>query len=236
MPNGVRGVLFDAGNTLVYIDPVRMVEIFRAEGVETDVPSFRSAELTARHTLHARIEEGSTGTEPELWGEYFLRLFSLCGVPEASLDAVSERVRVEHARDHLWTYSLPGTGAVLEALKGQGYRVGVISNADGRMEGALARAGVRSHVEFVIDSGKVGVEKPGAEIFHAGCDAIGLEPAECVYVGDLFPVDYVGAKSAGLGAVLLDPLGVHEDRAETVGALGELEAWLNRDPSLPFSR
>lgn len=222
-----RGVLFDAGNTLVYIDPDRMLEIYRAVGISGDAASFRAAELEARHALHARIEEGHKGTEPEIWREYFVRLFSLTGVPEGRLDEVRERVRLAHEADHLWTYALPGTTDVLARLARSGYRVGVISNADGRMEGALERAGVRPHVEFVIDSGVVGVEKPDARIFHAGCEALGLDPAACVYVGDLLPVDYAGARSAGLGAVLLDPLGMYEASADTVRALTELPAWLD---------
>lgn len=60
MSKGVSGILFDAGNTLVYIDPVRMVKIFRAEGVEVDTEGFRAAELDARRV----IREGAWGREP----------------------------------------------------------------------------------------------------------------------------------------------------------------------------
>ena len=201
-----------------------MVEIYQAEEVEVDMPTFRLAELAARRKLHERIGEGNSGTEPELWHSYFTELYERSGVPERAVEGVSERCRKAHAEEHLWTYALPGTGAALESLKDAGYRIGVISNADGRMERALARAGVRD--EFVIDSGVVGFEKPDAEIFHAGCEAMGMRPAECIYVGDLFPVDYVGATGAGLGAVLLDPLEIHGPRAATVRELSELEAWL----------
>lgn len=226
----MRGLLFDAGNTLVYIDPVRMVEIFRAEGVDTRLESFHGAELTARRRLHERIDQGSKGTEPELWHEYFVALYELNGVTAERARAVTERVREEHRADHLWTYSSPGTGEALESLKSAGYRMGVISNADGRMEGALERAGVRKHLEFVIDSAVVGMEKPDPEIFHAGCDALGMSPDECLYVGDLYPVDYLGAIRAGLSAVLLDPLDIHAERAETVEELGALAAWLASGP------
>lgn len=205
-----------------------MVDIFREEGVAMEVDAFRRVEVCARRVLHQRIAEGSNGTEPDVWWEYFHDLFRRSGIPDPAIDAVSHRVREAHAREHLWTYALPETAGVLEGLKGAGYRVGVVSNADGRMETALNRAGVRSHVEFVIDSAVVGVEKPRAEIFHAGCDALGMAPASCVYVGDLFPVDYVGATEAGLAAVLLDPLGLHDARAETVRTLAGLEAWLER--------
>jgi putative hydrolase of the HAD superfamily len=203
-----------------------MVEIFRAEGVEVDMPTFRRAELAARRKLHERIDEGNSGTEPELWQDYFAELYDRSGVPERTVAGVSDRSRKAHAEEHLWTYALPETGGALESLKAAGYRLGVISNADGRMDGALVRAGVRKHFEFVIDSGVIGVEKPDAEIFHAGCEAMDLRPAECLYVGDLFPVDYLGATAAGLGAVLLDPLEIHGTRAVTVKELREVEGWL----------
>jgi putative hydrolase of the HAD superfamily len=203
-----------------------MIDIYRAEGVGIDVEAFLRCELEARRVLHEHVDEGHNGTEPELWRDYFLALFERSGVPAQAVDAVSERVRAEHAREHLWTYAHPWTGDALASLAAAGYRVGVISNADGRMEGALERAGVRAHVEFVLDSGRVGVEKPDAAIFLAGCEAIGAEPEACVYVGDLYPVDYVGAVAAGLRAVLLDPLEIHAGRAAIVRDLRDLEGWL----------
>ena len=203
-----------------------MVDILRAEGIEIEVDVFRRTELNARRILHDRIEEGSKGTEPGLWGQYFMTLFTDCGVHEDRTAAVGERVRHEHQSDHLWTFSLPHTSEVIRQLGEGGYRVGVISNADGRMEGALEAAGVREHMEFVIDSELVGVQKPDPRIFEAGCSSLDLPPEACVYVGDLYPVDYVGARAAGLQAVLLDPLGLHTEWADTVADLGELPKWL----------
>jgi len=203
-----------------------MVEIYRAEGVETDARTFQEVELQARLVLHDRVEEGNTGTEPELWQEYFVALFTGCGVPPSGLERVSERVREAHAESHLWTHTAPRTAEVMMQLAKAGYRIGVISNADGRMEGALERAGVRPYIEFVIDSATVGVEKPAPEIFRAGCEALDMPPDSCLYVGDLYPVDYLGATAAGLEAVLLDPLGVHSARASTVSDLEALPAWL----------
>lgn len=227
MSKGVRGILFDAGNTLVYIDPVRMVKIFRAEGVEVDTEGFRAAELDARRVIHECAGAGSRGTEPELWLAYFVDLFKRNGASGRTADRIGRRVRREHAADHLWTHALPGTAEVLESLKTAGYRIAVISNADGRMEGALETAGVRGHFEFVIDSAVIGIEKPQPEIFHAGCDALGLAAHECLYVGDLYEVDYVGATAAGLHALLIDPLGFHGQRAETVSTLSQIREWLH---------
>ena len=86
--------------------------------------------------------------------------------------------------------------------------------------------GLRPFFEFVLDSEVVGVEKPDPEIFLAATRRLGLEPASCVYVGDLYPVDYLGAIGAGMDAVLLDPLDLHDGRAPAVRTLAELVSWL----------
>ena len=198
-------VLFDAGNTLVFLDPRRMVAIYQAEGLSLDRARFVSAEETARAELTARVVQGHDGTEPHLWRDYFDRILALTGVPARHRDGVGQRVRDAHAERHLWSWSPEPVARALDRLRGMGLRLGVISNADGRMEGALRDAGVRETLEFVIDSGRVGVSKPDPAIFRLAADALGLPPTSCLYVGDLYPVDVIGARSAGMGAILVDP-------------------------------
>lgn len=222
-----RAVLLDAGNTLLFVDPDRMVEIFAAEGVETDRERFRRAEYEARLVLSRAVEEGQRGTESHVWESYFLTLFRKAGVPEELLPAVGERVKAVHDRAHLWTHVPEGIPAALERLLEAGYRLAVISNADGRVEGLLERAGLRSSFEFVVDSHVVGVEKPDPEIFHLGVRRLELEPEECLYVGDLYPVDVVGARRAGLRALLLDPFGRMEVPVDRIPSVTRLPAYLN---------
>ncbi len=225
-----RAILFDAGNTLVYADPLRMAEIFREAGADADVAAVRTAERAARRVLHDAVTDGHQGTEPDLWRAYFLHLFEGSGVPAEAMEDVGARIRDVHRADHLWTGVAEGTADALEELAGVGYRLGVISNADGRVEGVLERVGLRDHFEFVVDSEVVGVAKPDPAIFHEGCRRLDLPPEECLYVGDLYPVDYLGARGAGLDAVLLDPPGWHAERAPGVASLGELAGWLRSRP------
>lgn len=222
-----RAILFDAGNTLVYADPSRMARIFTDAGWPADEEKVRAAELSARRRLHEAIRDGHVGTEPEVWREFFASLFEGAGVPHEGRGEVGRRIREVHAVDHLWTHVADGTADALEALADLGYRLAVISNADGRMEELLAQVGLRDHFEFVLDSQVMGVEKPDPAIFHEGCRLLGLPPSVCVYVGDLYPVDYLGAVGAGLDAVLLDPMGLYEGRVPRVSTLGELAAYLS---------
>jgi FMN phosphatase YigB (HAD superfamily) len=53
------------------------------------------------------------------------------------------------------------------------------------------------------------------------------DPAESLYVGDVYSVDYVGATKAGMHAVLFDVAGAYRDReVPRVESLAALEAWL----------
>lgn len=226
MTQAIRAVVFDAGNTLVYVDPRRLLEILVEGGVVTDLEAVRRGEVAARRRFQDRIAEGHKGTEPELWREYFTGVLRESGADDTTLPVVAHALREAHARQHLWTWVEPGTLEALQALADAGYRLAVVSNADGRVEGVLRDVGLRDYFEFVLDSEIVGVEKPDPAIFLEACKRLELEPAECLYVGDLYPVDYLGATGAGMEAVLIDPLGKNVDQAPTVSTLAELGPWL----------
>jgi FMN phosphatase YigB (HAD superfamily) len=79
----------------------------------------------------------------------------------------------------------------------------VVSNSDGRVEQALEAAGLRHLFDVVIDSTLAGVEKPDPRIFQAALEQLGVNPDEVIYVGDLYEIDVLGARAAGIEAVLL---------------------------------
>lgn len=222
----LRAVVFDVGNTLVYVDPRRVLGILEAGGVATDLARVRHAEVTARKRFQERVAEGHKGTEPELWKEYFTGLLREGGADDGVLPEVGRRLKEAHAERHLWSWTEPGTREALQALLDDGYRLAVVSNADGRVEGVLRDVELRDLFEFVLDSEVVGVEKPDPAIFLEACRRLGLAPEACLYVGDLYPVDYLGATRAGMAAVLLDPLGLHRGPAPVVEKLADLGPWL----------
>jgi putative hydrolase of the HAD superfamily len=68
--------------------------------------------------------------------------------------------------------------------------------------------GLRPYFHFVLDSRLVGVEKPDPRIFQIALDQVGISPAEALYIGDLYSIDVVGSRAAGMHAILLDPAGL----------------------------
>ena len=59
----------------------------------------------------------------------------------------------------------------------------------------------------VIDSALVGYEKPDPRIFAAALERTGADPDRTLHIGDLYHADVVGARTAGIHALLLDPYG-----------------------------
>ncbi len=127
-----------------------------------------------------------------------------------------------------WDQTLPGTRETLERFAKK-FRVAVISNSDGGINRVLSRCGIAECFESITDSGNIGVEKPHREIFETALRLMNAEPDESLYVGDVYSVDYSGARNAGMEAVLFDVAGAYrESDAPRVESLEQLESWLDR--------
>jgi putative hydrolase of the HAD superfamily len=202
-------VLFDAGNTLVHLDYARLAA---GVGEALGLP-LTAAELElASGPAALAMEQSHLRTDQERGGAYLLELFARVGVPPERTEALRAILFGMHQERHLWGAHDPRIDEALTRLRSAGFRLGVVSNSDGRAAAALAACGLLDHFEVVVDSGEVGVEKPDPRIFAIALDRMGLPPGDVVYVGDLYEVDVVGARAAGLEPVLLDPHGLHADR------------------------
>jgi putative hydrolase of the HAD superfamily len=215
----IRAVLFDAGGTLIHMDAER---VCRAVGIAFDAAGFRQAEAAGfaavRQLVLARPESRDAERIP-LFFDTLLQGLGLSDEGERRLAA--GKVAGEHRRANLWSRRADDSAETLEGLLGRGYRVAVVSNADGRVRGLLEEAGLARFLEFVVDSAEIGVEKPDPRIFHAATDRLGLPPAACAYVGDIYEIDIVGAAGAGLTGILVGE-GPAPETVRRVARLSEL--------------
>jgi putative hydrolase of the HAD superfamily len=67
--------------------------------------------------------------------------------------------------------------------------------------------GVRPHIDLLLDSGTIGVEKPDRRIFDMARDAFGAGENETLHLGDSIATDVLGADAAGIRVALIDPHG-----------------------------
>lgn len=215
-----RYIFFDVGNTLLFPNRAKMLAPIPAERHPT-LAGWQALERRTKNEfdqglLSGRVDHG-------FWWTFHTYLL-------AELNALDDRVRdalvINTQNSANWDQILPGTRDALERI-GEQYRIAVISNADGRIDAVLTRCGICDCFASITDSGIVGHEKPHPEIFASALREMKADPAESLYVGDVYSVDYLGARNAGMQAVLFDVAGAYLDReVPRVRSLSELEAWL----------
>ena len=225
----MKAILFDAGNTLVWLDHPFMVQALREHGAEATEDQILAAEYGAKRLLDELIRSGNAGNDESRGRVYFREILRQLGVDDALFPGVAKTLYARHAERNLWCNVRGRTAETLEELRRRGYRLGVISNSDGRIEALLESVGLRPWFDFVIDSGEVGIEKPDPRIFRIALDRLGVEPAEALYVGDIYEIDVVGARAAGMHAVLIDPLDRWDELdCDRIRGVDELPEWLER--------
>jgi len=197
----IHAILFDAGGTLIHVDGERVCQ---AAGIAYSDESFARAESAAVAEVRSWILEHPESTDRERLPLFLDTILRHLGVrtPEERRSAV-ERVAREHARANLWSRPAAGAAETLAALRRRGYRLAVVSNADGRVRALLETARVAPFFEWIIDSTEIGVEKPDPRIFLAAAGRLALKPENCAYVGDIYEIDIVGARQAGLRPILI---------------------------------
>ena len=214
-----RVIFFDVGNTLLFPNRAKML---------APISSDRHPTLEQWQTLERRTKkEFDLGMQSGRVDHGFWWTFHTYLLEELGEDTTVREELVENTQKSAnWDQILPGTRDALERI-GQNFRIAVISNADGEIERVLSRCGIADCFESITDSGIVGVEKPRPEIFEAALTSMQARADESLYVGDVYSVDYIGARNAGMQAVLLDAAGAYRGRElPRVESLEQLEAWL----------
>ena len=213
-------IFFDVGNTLLFPNRARIL----APLPENRRPTLADWQALERRTKH-EFDQGVISGTPDhgFWWTFHSHLLE-------QLNAESDHVRDALVRNTQnsanWDQILPGTCNALDRIRQQ-YAIAVISNSDGNIDAVLRRCGIADCFASITDSGTVGQEKPHPAIFAAALRAMNADPAQSLYVGDVYSVDYLGARSAGMQAVLFDVARAYrETKVPRVESLSELESWL----------
>lgn len=206
----IDALFLDAGNTLIGMDLELIAELLARHGVVATPAEIGRAEAAARPALSRLLATGrSTEAGDTLAFHVANTLARLDGGVHARQEIALELARGMKAAGtrRLWSHVLPGVPQALAALRAAGVKLAVVSNSDGSVEEGLEHLGLRAHFDAVMDSTRVGFEKPDPRIFARALEAVGVAPQRTAHVGDLFAVDVVGARAAGLHGILVDPYG-----------------------------
>ena len=217
-----RFIFFDVGNTLLFPNRARMLAPLPADGHPT-LEAWQALERRTKHEFDQGLMEGKV--DQNFWWTFHTYLLQ-------GLNALDDGLRntlVENTqKSSNWDQILPGTREALERLRKQ-YAIAVISNADGKIDAVLRRCGIVDCFQSITDSGHVGYEKPHPAIFEAALREMKADAGDSLYVGDVYSVDYMGARQAGMQAVLFDVAGAYRERGvPRVESLLHLEDWLQK--------
>ena len=201
---GLRAVLLDAGNTVVFLDMEAICEIVAARGVTLEASALWRAEAEAKRRYEALLARDAPDHEAG-WTLYMATLLEAAGVPNARARELVPSIRASHDGHNLWRRVPAGLPDALDRLRAAGLATGIVSNSEGGIGDLLAEVGLASRFDVIVDSHLEGVAKPDPEIFRRAVARLGVRADEAIHAGDVLGVDVVGARAAGLAAVLVDP-------------------------------
>ena len=181
------------------------------QGVDVSADRLGVAEPHAKRRLDSVETIQATNDQQRGW-TYFNLVLTEAGVPlSAATDAALRGLHDYHQQFNLWETVPDGVRPALAALRAKGFRLVVLSNANGTLRSMFTRLDLASAVDVLFDSCEEGVEKPDPRFFQLALTRVGATADTTVHVGDLFHVDVVGARAAGIRPVLLDVADLYPD-------------------------
>lgn len=99
---------------------------------------------------------------------------------------------------------------VLQALHGDGYTLGLVSNRDENLLPRVEAYSLAEFFDFTLSAGQAASYKPDPRIFYKALEMANAHVHETVYIGDNFFADVIGALNIGMDAILIDPHDVFE--------------------------
>lgn len=206
-------VFLDAGGVLVFPDWGRVSRILDRHGISAAPADLTAADPRAKRRLdHEAVFQGTADRDRAV--VYFRLVLEEAGVaaPPSIEEAILD-VCADHGRKNLWEHVPPDVVPALENLRRLRLRLVVVSNSNGTLRAMLEELRLARHLDEIVDSHEEGVEKPNPALFRIALERCGARADRTIHVGDLYSVDVVGARAAGLRAVLLDPLDLYEEQA-----------------------
>jgi HAD superfamily hydrolase (TIGR01549 family) len=225
----VETVFLDAGGVLCHPSWTRVADALMRHGARVTAAALGAAEQRATRDIDNASTITSTDDRARGW-LYFNLVLHHAGVEQnAGTDAALAELREYHRTDNLWEYVAPDVVPALAALQDRGLRLVVVSNANGRLRHLFDRVGLATWFDHLLDSYEWGVEKPDPRLFRLALEQSRADASTTVHVGDLYHVDVVGARRAGLReGILFDAGGLYSGvDCPRVSSLAALVEWID---------
>jgi putative hydrolase of the HAD superfamily len=206
----IQTVFLDAGGVLVNPNWSRVSLALAEHGVSVEASALAAAEPRAKKRLDTG--EIQATPEPQRGWTYFDLVLTEAGVALSDATAAAlAALHSYHQQFNLWESVPDEVQPSLASLRARGFRLVVVSNANGTLQHAFERLGLTRALDAIFDSHDEGVEKPDPRLFRLALERTGAEARTTVHIGDFYHVDVVGARAAGITPVLLDAADLYPD-------------------------
>jgi putative hydrolase of the HAD superfamily len=197
----LEAVLFDWGETLVHWEwSFEVLELGHTAGLRA-IGHEPVPELATRFAETYLPLFDEPGTLEEIgYAGVVRRLLGDVGI-EAHDAQVDRFIRAEH---DVWLpqHQLDSmTHALLEALRGRGLKLGIVSNAfdpPDLLRRDFDRLGITERIDTAVFASEAGVRKPHPAIFQRALGDLGVAAERALFVGDSLAADLGGARALGM--------------------------------------
>jgi putative hydrolase of the HAD superfamily len=208
-----RPIFFDLYFTLLEPDPASpwLRETIRLLGVEPKLVQAASLE-----SYHDRMI-GAITTPDEVVDRSLAHL-GITVEPAVRDQLIAHRWEFFHTA-RLFGDVLPA----LSRLRERGHRLALVTNCSAETSVTIERLELGRFFEAMALSCDLRSAKPDPEIYQYALDALGVDPAEVVYVGDGDTEEHAGAASFGMTTVLLQRPGAKVRDVKTDYVIASLD-------------
>jgi putative hydrolase of the HAD superfamily len=188
-------VTFDAGQTLVELDLDFLARRLAGRGVRVAASDLERG-APAAWRLYDELTAAGHGHP---WKALMACLLEGAGVTDVRPHV--DWLWDEQPRANLWRKPIAPMIELAKELAARGVTVAVLSNSEGGLADLFAEIGLAPLFRAIVDSGRVGIEKPDPRIFAHTIGVVGGRASDAVHIGDSWSADVVGATGAGWRAI-----------------------------------
>jgi putative hydrolase of the HAD superfamily len=164
------------------------------------------------------VEHSCCREHYQAWRRAWLhQLLDECGVPADEHAAIEATLTEPGARGRL--VAIPDAIDVLSGLTERGIQVALCSNWDWDLHESIEQSGLADRFDFVVSSAWVGARKPHERIYVHTLEALDVDPARAVFVGDTWACDVEGPRRMGMTPVYVRQPGREHDHTAPADAI-----------------